>query len=619
MPVHPVLRTDGRNPALDPAEDIEADPPQATVAGQAGRAEAERIAALDRYRLGRGQGGAESFDDIVSLAARFFDAPIAFVAMVGRDRIWFVAAQGCPTDDVEREGAFCGCAIESDEGMVVHDAAADPRFASSPMVTGPAGIRFYAGAPITTPDGYRLGTLCVLDNKPREFSARDLDVLKALARQASANVATRQHSVSLGHRKALLELASTDLSDRRAAVRRIVEAAAKVLDVERIGLWFLNEDRTAIVCEDLYVAPEGLHRGAASLAAADYPRYFAALEESRTIAAHDARSDPRTSEFNAKYSIPIDVRAMLDVPLRREGRVVGVMCNEQVGRDRTWSAEDQDFAASLADLVGTAMEASERRRTEDELRQLTATLEQRVAERTNDLESANLALVQAVSDLEAFCYSVSHDLRAPLRVINGFATMLDELSAFPEQDDARVAVTRIRENTNRMSELLDDLLSFFRLGRRVLELGDVDMDDVVRETVTTLRLDDAGVELDIAPLGRVPGDRALLADVFGNLLANAVKFSARRPAPRVEVRRSDDHGEAVFSVKDNGVGFHLDHASKLFEPFQRLHAADGYDGTGVGLAVVRRIVERHGGRVWAESSPSRGSTFRFTLPLPGAD
>lgn len=582
-----------------------------TVPPAGGHDENARLSAIDRYGLRPGIRDA-SFDGVVRLAVTIFRVPIAFVALVGREKIWFASTLGCPDDDVAREGAFCASAIESDRVMVVPDATKDPRFRDNPMVTG-AGIRFYAGAPIRTPEGHRVGTLCVLDVQPRQIDPEHVDALGTLADQASVSIATRRHSVGLRHQKALLELASTDLSQRRPAVRRIVETAARVLDVERIGLWFFNEDRSAIVAENIYIASENLHRGAQSLLAKDYPRYFAALEESRTIAAHDSRVDPRTSEFNNTYAGPLDVRAMLDVPVRREGRVIGVMCNEQLGRDRIWSTEDQEFAASLADLVGTAIEASERRRTEEELRELTATLEHRVAERTADLEVTNRALVQAVSDLEAFCYSVSHDLRAPLRVINGFATMLDELDTFGSHDEARHGVSRIRENTNRMSELLDDLLAFFRLGRRGIEATDLDLDEVLRETVAALRLESSGADLSFAPLGAAVGDRALLADVFGNLLTNAVKFSARRPAPRIEVGREDLDGRIAYFVRDNGVGFHLDHAGRLFEPFQRLHAADGYEGTGVGLAIVRRIVERHGGRVWAESSPSRGSTFRFTL------
>jgi signal transduction histidine kinase len=142
----------------------------------------------------------------------------------------------------------------------------------------------------------------------------------------------------------------------------------------------------------------------------------------------------------------------------------------------------------------------------------------------------------------------------------------------------------------------------------------VDMNELVRETLTTLALDTMRTEFTCEPLQPVEGDRALLADVVANLLTNAFKFSARRPSPRVEMGCETANGEVIFYVRDNGVGFAPEHAGRLFEPFQRLHAADGYEGTGVGLAIVRRILERHGGRVWAESSPTRGSTFRFSLP-----
>ncbi len=584
-----------------------------TSTPEQGAAEAARLDTLDRYDLRPGR-AEPVFDGIARAAALVFDAPMAFVSIVGRDRIWFKASCGSAETETGRDGAFCASTILGDEVMVVADAVADPRFAANPMVTGPLRVRFYAGAPIRTPEGHRVGSLCVFDTRVRVISERERDTLCILADQTAAHIATRRHGVEMRHQRALLELASTDLSEREPAVRRIVETASRALGVERVGLWFFDETRTAIVVEDLYVTDGNRHESGARLLATEYPRYFAALAESRAIAAHDARMDPRTSEFTASYLDPLEVRSMLDVPVRSEGRVVGVLCNEQVGRMRTWTSDDEEFAGSLADLVGTVIEASRRRRTEAELRELTATLEQRVAERTTDLEASNRALVEAVNDLEAFCYSVSHDLRAPLRVINGFATMIHDAAAVAADGELRQAIARILDNTNGMSELLDDLLAFFRLGRRPLEIVRVDMNQLLRETMASLDLATDATEFSCAELEAIDADRALIGDVLGNLLMNAFKFSARRPAPRVEVGCETADGEVVYYVRDNGVGFHLDHATRLFEPFQRLHAADGYPGTGVGLAIVRRIVDRHGGRVWAESSPSRGSTFRFALP-----
>ena len=413
---------------------------------------------------------------------------------------------------------------------------------------------------------------------------------------------------------ALLSLVRTDLSRREDAVRRIVETAARTLQLDRVGLWFYNDDRSAIVVEDLYLLGEDLHESGHRLSAGDYPSYFAALAESRAIAADDAKQDPRTCEFKRTYLDPLHVSSMLDVPVRCEGKLVGVLCHERVGTPRIWNPAEREFCASLADLVGTVIEASRRRSSEEQLRELAASLEQRVVERTRELEESNLALSRTVSDLEAFCYSVSHDLRGPLRVINGFASMLEGSARDRGDAESEIGATRIRDNSNRMAELLDGLLSFFKLGSRPLELQRVDMDSLLRATISTLGLDLGRTSLKARPLAPADGDPALLADVLANLLTNAFKFTSRRESPRVEVDCEVGAREVVYRVADNGVGFPAEQSSRLFEPFQRLHAAEGYEGTGVGLAIVRRIVERHGGRVWAESVPGRGATFRFALP-----
>lgn len=433
--------------------------------------------------------------------------------------------------------------------------------------------------------------------------------------EGAADQASAERERSRG--RVLLDLVRTDLSQRSEAVRRIVEAAANTLDVDRVGLWFYDESRTAIVVEDLYLKAEDRHESGARLTAGEYPRYFAALADSRGIAAEDAARDPRTSEFSKSYLEPHQVHSMLDVPVRSEGAVVGVLCHECVGERRAWSEADREFAASLADLVGIVVEASRRRRTEEELRELAASLERRVAERTEELQESNRALVRAIADLEAFCYSVSHDLRAPLRVINGYASLLQGSALAASDADAGESAARIRENTNRMSQLLDGLLGFFRLGRRPMEPTRVDMNVLLRDARRTLHAESTSIEFTADALEPVDGDPALLTDVLVNLLSNAFKFSARRTSPRVHVGCEVVGDEIVYQVRDNGVGFRVDHAARLFEPFQRLHAADGYDGTGVGLAIVRRIVERHGGRVWAEASPSAGATFYFAMPRNG--
>ncbi len=236
-------------------------------------------------------------------------------------------------------------------------------------------------------------------------------------------------------------------------------------------------------------------------------------------------------------------------------------------------------------------------------------LEQRVAERTEELRALN-------RELEAFAYSVSHDLRTPLRAIDGFARMLEEDFADGLGPEGRRRVGIIRSSAREMGRLIEDLLSFSRLGRRALEKQRFPLRPMVGEVFEQLRAD-AGqrrLEPQLAPLPEVDADPRLIRQVIANLLSNAIKYTAPRPTALVEVRARETEHDHVITVADNGVGFDPRHADRLFRVFSRLHPAEQFEGSGIGLALVQRIVERHGGRVWAEGQTDRGARFSFTLP-----
>jgi PAS domain S-box-containing protein len=226
------------------------------------------------------------------------------------------------------------------------------------------------------------------------------------------------------------------------------------------------------------------------------------------------------------------------------------------------------------------------------------------------------ALRETNTELESFSYSVSHDLRAPLRAIHGFSRILIEDHAPGMDGEAKRLLGVIDENTKRMGQLIDDLLAFSRLGRQELATARVDMNDLVTHIAEGLRRTegDRAVDLAIDPLPPARGDRDLLRQVITNLLQNALKFTRRRDGARIAVGARAEDGETVYYVKDNGAGFDQRYADKLFGVFQRLHRLDEFEGTGVGLAIVQRIVHRHGGRVWAEGKVDGGATFYFTLP-----
>ncbi|MGH7700084.1 MAG: PAS domain S-box protein [Gemmatimonadales bacterium] len=237
------------------------------------------------------------------------------------------------------------------------------------------------------------------------------------------------------------------------------------------------------------------------------------------------------------------------------------------------------------------------------------------------LDRANAELQVVNRELEAFSYSVSHDLRAPLRAIDGFSRILVEDHAGQLGAEARRLLDVVRRNTRQMGQLIDDLLAFSRLGRKEMQVASVEMGALVRAVADELLADGGGhdMDLDIGELPAARGDRSLLRQVWSNLLSNAFKYTRSRPRPRITVAGRVDGKTIVYNVTDNGVGFDMQYADKLFGVFQRLHRAEDFDGTGVGLAIVQRIVHRHGGRVWADGAPDHGATFYFTLPSEADD
>jgi PAS domain S-box-containing protein len=267
-----------------------------------------------------------------------------------------------------------------------------------------------------------------------------------------------------------------------------------------------------------------------------------------------------------------------------------------------------DASGAVVGATTIGRDVTEQNRAHARLAHLNEELEERVGQRTLELQASN-------RELEAFAYSVSHDLRAPLRAIDGFSQRVlkrygDRLGA-----DGVHALERVRAATQRMGQLIDEILELSRLGRRSMRCQRVDLSALVSEIVTELRDQepDRNVQVIVKPWIVATGDPALLRAALVNLLSNAFKFTGETPAARVEFDSSTTDGETVFSVRDNGAGFDMAYADKLFRPFERLHNERRFTGTGVGLAIVQRVVLRHGGRIWAQSTAEEGATFFFTL------
>lgn len=301
------------------------------------------------------------------------------------------------------------------------------------------------------------------------------------------------------------------------------------------------------------------------------------------------------------------VQVYMAVPMIAHGELIGAISFG--GATATFPREQVEIARAAADQFAIVIAQA---RLHERVRQQAEELERRVAERTAQLEAAN-------KELEAFSYTASHDLRAPLRAIDGYSRMIEEDHSAGLDAEGRRLLAVVRAETQRMGRLIDDLLAFSRLGRKAPVPAIVDMNALARGALDELLAAAGGArpEVDLAPLPAARGDATLLYQVWANLLGNAIKFSSRQARPRVEVSGQLDGANAIYRISDNGAGFDMQYYDQLFAVFQRLHTQAEFEGTGIGLATVKRILERQQGAIWAESAPGAGATFWFSLPAGG--
>ena len=563
------------------------------------------------------------YDELTALAARLCAAPAAAITLVDRHRQWFKSRINVPVSETPRAISACAHTLLGDGPLVCEDAFQDARFHGNPLVAADRN-RFYAGVPLRLASGERLGALCVLDHRPRRLEPEQLEMLELLGRHVSRLLDERITAAQQGE-----ALKDSD---------RMVELHAGMADESRGLLVAAEQARLALV--ELLESQRRLEQELR-----ESEQHFRTLADQGSALIWTSGLDMGCNYFNQPWlnftgrtlaqelgsgwteGVHLEdiERCLLTYKaafVARRSFSMEYRLRAADGRHR-WIRDDgsprHDSQGRFLGFIGYCYDITEAKELEFRMRRFHAELEQRVAERTADLATAN-------RELATFTYTVSHDLKAPLRGIDGYSRMLQLVHGDLLDDGARDLVARIRHGAGQMNQLIHDLLAYCHLEQRQVCCTRVDLVDLARRAIEARRADDPG-------LGPGPGlERVLqleapdtpvmacadadgLAMVLRNLIDNALKFSARSQPPCVRLRVS--HGEdgcAMLSVHDNGIGFDMQYHDRIFEIFQRLERAEAYPGTGIGLAIVRKAMQRMGGRVWAQGEPGRGAVFHLEMP-----
>lgn len=533
--------------------------------------EATRLARLMSFNILDTPAEAE-FDDLTRLASQICDTPIALISLIDAGRQWFKSRVGLDATETPRDIAFCSHAILSSDVMEVCNAEADGRFADNPLVSGDPHIRFYAGMPLIAADGHHMGTLCVIDRVPRTLNAMQLDALRILGRQVV--------------RQMELRIASRRLAHESAFRQSILNSAAESI---------ISTDPQGIIITFSRGSERLLGYTAAELVGQATP---ALLHDPAEVAQHAARLtvelgrlvEPGFETFVAKARGGGSETGEWTYIRKDHTRVPVLLSVSEVA----------DESGAILGFIGVARDITDLKRAQADLELLAA-----------ELKRSN-------KDLEHFASIASHDLQEPLRMVTSYLELLERRYKGRLDAQADEFIGFAVDGAKRMKTLIRDLLAYSRIGTREQARESVAVSVPIDLALENLKLvvREKHASISIGPMPVISGDPVLLTQLFQNLIGNALKFAGKE-TPHIQINARRASCDWSFSVADNGIGVEDQHLERIFEIFHRLHSREEYPGTGIGLALCKRIVEIHGGRIWAESEPGKGSVFHFSLPAGG--